>query len=79
MESNKETWKLKDIRLSFKEYGEDKGKYAGTVTFDNGHLESFSFRIKPDMADKYIELIADDLVKGAENLGSDLLKSLKLK
>lgn len=79
MEENKETWILKKIQIEFQTYGNDKGKYTGKVDFQNGHFESFSFRIKPDMADKYISLIADDIVKGAENLGCDLLKSLKLK
>lgn len=79
MEANKGEWKLKGIRVRFMEYGENKGKYEGSVTFFNGNEESFSFRIKPEMAQNYIALIADDLVKGAENLGSDLLKSLKLK
>ena len=79
MEENKETWMLKEIRVRFMEYGENKGRYEGTVNFVNGHSESFSFRIKPEMAENYIALIADDLVKGAESLGQDLLKSLKLK
>ena len=79
MSENKETWILREIKIEFQTYGEDKGKYTGKVVFQNGHFESFSFRIRPEMADQYIALIADDLVKGAENLGSDLLKSLKLK
>lgn len=79
MEEDKETWILKDIKIEFNTYGSDKDKYTGMVNFQNGHFERFSFRIRPNMAENYIALIADDLVKGAENLGSDLLKSLKLK
>ncbi|MEG0848466.1 MAG: hypothetical protein RSE50_00780 [Myroides sp.] len=79
MDQDKETWILKKIEVEFQSYGEDKGKYTGKVSFTNGNFESFSFRIRPEMAENYIDLIADDLVKGAENLGADLLKSLKLK
>lgn len=79
MSENKETWTLREIKIEFNSYGDNKGKYTGKISFGNGHHESFSFRIRPEMAEQYIALIADDLVKGAENLGSDLLKSLKLK
>ena len=79
MEANKETWILIEIKIEFQTHGEDKGKYTGRAMFQNGHYENFTFRIRPEIADQYIALIADDLVKGAENLGSDLLKSLNLK
>lgn len=76
---SKDTWKLDKIELELKTYGEDEGKYVGRVRFGNGHCETFSFRIRPAMADRYVELIADDLVRGASRLSDDLLKSLGLK
>lgn len=46
--------------------------------FSNGEYESFRFKVYPEMADRYIQLIAQDVVKGAESLGNDLLESLNL-
>ena len=72
-------WKLDKIELEFKSYGEDAGKYVGKIRFANGEYESFSFKIRPDMAQPYIELIGADIVKCAESLGARLVESLGLK
>lgn len=72
-------WKLDKIELEFKSYGEDAGKYVGKIRFQNGEYESFSFKIRPDMAQPYIELIGADIVKCAESLGARLVESLGLK
>jgi hypothetical protein len=72
-------WKLDKIELEFKSYGEDQGKYVGKIRFQNGEYESFSFKIRPDMAQPYIELIGADIVKCAESLGARLAESLGLK
>jgi hypothetical protein len=77
--SDDKEWKLKKIELELVTYGNDEGTYKGSVMFRNGDHESFKFRIKDDMAGRYIELIADDVVKGADNLAQDLIKSLGLK
>lgn len=82
MEEEKEPqddWKLEQIDLRFQSFGENKGKYEGYVEFQNGEYESFKFKIRPDMAQAYIDLIAADVVKGAESLGSRLIESLGLK
>ncbi len=81
MEKEKENldeWRLDKIELKFESYGEDKGKYKGKITFGNGHWESFTFMIKPSMAERYIEVISEDVVKSASQLSEKLLKSLKL-
>lgn len=74
----KDEWKLDKIEIEFKRYGEDKGKYSGMIRFQNGEYESFTFRVRPDMAGSYIQLIADDVVKAADNLGNRLIESLGL-
>lgn len=71
-------WKLDKIELEFQKWGEDKGNYSGRISFSNGSHESFSFKIRPEMAEPYIKLIGDDIVKGARNLGDRLVKSLGL-
>jgi hypothetical protein len=61
-----------------KGYGEHKGKYVGLVRFQNDEYESFQFNIRPDIATRYIELISQDLVIAASELGDNLIKSLGL-
>jgi hypothetical protein len=79
-EKNKQgDWRLEKIELEFQHHGEDKGKYAGRIRFLNGDFESFSFKIRPGMAEPYIDLIAADVVKAAESLGERLIESLKLR
>jgi hypothetical protein len=75
----KDIWKLDEIKLELETYGKDKGKYTGKVRFTNGHFEAFQFRIRHEMAERYIELIAEDLVKSADQLSSDLVNSLGLR
>lgn len=72
-------WKLDKIELEFKSYGEDAGKYVGKIRFENGEYESFQFKIRPNMAQPYIDLIGADIVKCAESLGARLVESLGLR
>lgn len=83
MKTNEETWKLDKIVIEFKngydfkEKPEDKvDHYEGSVRFSNGKSESFQFNVKPDMADKYIALIAEDIVLAATGWDKDLLNLL---
>jgi len=75
----REQWRVSNINIDFCEYGTMKGKYKGKIKFKNGLDEEFSFVIYPGMANQYIKLIAEELVKGAENLGKRLILSLGLK
>jgi hypothetical protein len=78
-------WKLKSIEIefqkgfSFKDKPEEKiDRYEGLIKFENDEKESFTFRVKPDMAQKYIDLIANDIVTAATGLGERLKESLGL-
>ena len=75
----KDKWRVGRINLRFIDFGEDAGKYTGSIEFEKGREESFKFKIQPDMASKYIELLADDIVNSADNLAQDLVKSLGLR
>lgn len=75
-EQKKEGWRLDKIELEFETYGEHKGKYVGSIRFQNGEYESFNFKFYPGMANQYITLIAQDLVKCAAELADNLIKSL---
>ena len=74
----RDDWKLDKLEIEFKSWGDDKGKYAGRIRFENGEYENFTFKIRPDMAQPYIDLIAEDIVKAASNLGERLVVSLGL-
>lgn len=74
----KDKWILEEIRITFKDYGEHKGKYAGRISFKNGESERFTFNIRPDLTQSYIDLMADDIVICASELGDRLIDSLGL-
>lgn len=76
-------WRLKSIEIVFKKgYNFEKteiakhDRYEGKICFENNDGESFSFKVKPDMAKAYIDLIAKDIVTAATGLGERLIESL---
>jgi hypothetical protein len=78
-------WKLKSIEIQFKkgydwenEVRKKSDRYEGVIKFENDDDESFSFKVKPDMAQIHIELIASDIVTAATGLGERLKESLGL-
>lgn len=77
--TKRDDWRLDSIKLEFQNYGEEKGKYTGKITFQNGEYESFSFKIRPEMAERYIQVLSKDIVNSASQLGERLTESLGLK
>lgn len=79
-------WKLKSIEIEFQkgyDFKDNKpeekvDRYEGMIKFENDEKESFSFRVKPNMAQKYIDLIANDIVTAATGLGERIKESLGL-
>ena len=78
-------WRLERIEIQFKkgysfEKKEEKkhDRYEGVIEFENGEFESFCFKVRPKMAQKYIQLMSDDIVKSARSLGDRLIESLAL-
>jgi hypothetical protein len=72
----KKKWKLKSLSIDFKEYGDYKGKYLGKIKFENEREESFQFAIEPEMAERYLKVLAKDIVRSADELTKELTKNL---
>ena len=68
--------KLDRLTIQIREYWENKGKYEWNIEFKNWDNESFKFKLRPDIATRYISLIADDVVISATDLWDRLLQSL---
>lgn len=74
---DKETiWVLESIRIDLIGYGEDRGKYKGTIRFTNQDGDEFTFRLNPTLAGAYLELIKDTVVLSANELAEKLQQSL---
>jgi hypothetical protein len=72
-------WRLDKIELEFQRWGENKGKYSGSIQFSNGENESFRFNVRPELAQPYIDLMAKDIVIAASGLADRLMESLGLR
>jgi len=71
-------WRLESIKVEYQKYGDKKGKYVGTIKFENEESESFVFNIKPDMAEKYLKVLSGDLVRNVCDLTRDLVYTLPI-
>ena len=70
------TWMLESIRVDLITYGNDKGKYKGSIKFTNSDGDEFTFRLNPTLANAYLELIKDTVVLSANELAEKLQQSL---
>lgn len=70
---------LKKIEIEYKTFGPFKDQYVGKIKFENGESEEFSFKLTPDMAEKHLAIMRDQIVAAAEMLSKDLLNTLPLK
>jgi hypothetical protein len=78
---NKE-WKLQNLRIDFKQgYSYDKSidRYEGNITFSNGEGESFTFKVDQFQAQKFLDIVGEEIVKTASTLGDKVAKSIFLK
>jgi len=74
-------WKLQNITINFKKgyyFDKTSDRYEGKIKFSNSEEESFEFKIRENLSQPYIDLIAADIVKNATYLGERLIKSLGL-
>lgn len=67
--------RLKEIRIALQQYGEHKGKYQGTITFEDGTSDVFTFGLTPEVCAKYLEPIAKEVINSGKQLGDKLAES----
>jgi len=68
----KKNWILRELKIEMVTYGENKGKYEGKISFQNEESESFSFKVKPEMAEQCLKILSTDI----NNFASGFVNSL---
>jgi len=74
-------WKLQNLKIDFKQgYTYDKSidRYEGSITFSNNEGESFTFRVDQFQAQKFLNIVGEEIVKTASTLGDKVAKSIFL-
>ena len=71
------TFQLESLSIRRENYGENKGKCTGSVTFGNGSRRRFTIELTPDRTQQYLRLIAEEVVTSAKELGSQIEQSMK--
>ena len=77
MENNE--WKLQSLRIEFKNgytYDKSVDRYEGNITFSNNEGESFTFKVDQFQAQKFLDIVGEEIVKTASSLGDRVAKSL---
>lgn len=81
MEAINETkWILEKLNIEFKpgySFNNTEDRYEGKIEFRNNKGDSFKFNLNEEQTQKYVDVIADDIIKSAKELGSKLSLSLK--
>ena len=81
MESNKE-WILKRLTIEFKPgYSllKTEDHYEGKIEFTNGDNESFSIKLHEDMAEPYLKLVSQEVIKNSQQLADRMAETLTFK
>ena len=78
MSKQSKQWRLEKIEVELETFGPNKGRYVGKIKFSNTDWESFSFNLTPEKTNDYINLIRQEVVNSAEELGQSLVESLGL-
>lgn len=81
MENNNE-WVLEKLTIDFKRgysFNKTKDHYEGKIQFTNGHNESFTIKLHEDMAEPYLKLVAQEVIKNAQQLAERMAETLTFK
>jgi hypothetical protein len=79
METPNNDWILKSIKIEFQQGSEWRGTedcYEGWIEFQNGEREQLRFKIRKDQTQPFIDIMAEEIVRTATQLGSRLQSSM---
>jgi hypothetical protein len=83
MENNKQqeqtSWRLKKLVFEFKDgysFNNTVDRYEGKIEFGNTEGENFTVKLRDNMCQPYLELVAKEVVNNAEELYKRLSESL---
>ena len=81
MEGNNKKWRLGSLSIRFVEgyeYSNTVDRYTGTIEFeDEEKLNSFEFELNPELCSKYLDVVKQDVIDSARELGEKIALSLE--
>ncbi len=75
----RDNWRLKELKFELKKgysFNNTSDRYEGKISFENDEHESFTVKLREDMTEPYLNLIAEEIVKNADELCQRLRESL---
>lgn len=81
-ETTKENWTLKKLSIEFQKgysFNETKDHYVGRIEFSNGENESFVIKLREDMTEPYLKLVAQEVIKSSQELANRMAETLNFK
>lgn len=81
METN-QNWVLEKLVIEFKRgysFSNTEDHYEGKIQFTNGHNESFTIKLREDMTEPYLKLVAQEVIKNAQQLAERMAETLTFK
>lgn len=79
---NNQEWVLEKLTIEFKRgysFNKTKDHYEGKIQFSNGDHESFVIKLREDMTEPYLKLVAQEVIKNAQQLAERMAETLTFK
>jgi len=68
--------KLINLSITLNQWGDDKGKYTGEVTFKDKKETEVKVILTPEMADKYLQVSSGVLIAAADHMTEQFKSNL---
>ena len=81
MERN-QNWVLEKLVIEFKRgysFSNTEDHYEGKIEFRNGDNECFIVKLREDMAEPYLKLVAKEVIKSSQQLADRMAETLTFK
>lgn len=72
-----EGWKLQSLNINRSWNSSNVNDYTGKIRFTNAKEEEISFNIPPEKMTQLLEIISDNVVDSARELGAGLVQSMQ--